>query len=73
VAGIALVSFPSRGDGKPVAARLFLPPGYRPEDRSQKPRPAVFFIHGSGYATSVLKQWGAYAGAALCLQLLAGE
>jgi len=54
------VSFPSRGDGKPVAARLLLPPGYRPEDRGQKPRPAVFFIHGSGYATSVLKQWGAY-------------
>jgi dipeptidyl aminopeptidase/acylaminoacyl peptidase len=54
------VSFPSRGDGKPVAARLFLPQGYRPEDRSQKPRPAVFFIHGSGYATSILKQWGAY-------------
>ena len=54
------VSFPSRGDGKPVAARLLLPPGYRPEDRRQKPRPAVLFIHGSGYATSVLKQWGAY-------------
>ena len=55
-----VVSFPSRGDGKTVAARLFLPPGYRPEDRAQKPRPAVFFIHGSGYATSVLKQWGSY-------------
>jgi dipeptidyl aminopeptidase/acylaminoacyl peptidase len=55
------VTFPSRGDGKPVAARLFLPAGYRPEDRGQNPRPAVFFIHGSGYATSVLKQWGAYA------------
>ncbi len=54
------ISFPSRGDGKPVAARLFLPQGYRLEDRSQKARPAVFFIHGSGYATSVLKQWGAY-------------
>ncbi len=54
------VHFPSRGDGKQVAARLLLPPGYRPEDRSQKARPAVFFIHGSGYATSVLKQWGAY-------------
>ncbi len=55
-----VVSFPSRGDGKTVAARLFLPPGYRPDDRAQKPRPAVFFIHGSGYATSVLKQWGSY-------------
>jgi len=56
-----VVSFPSRGDGKSVAARLFLPQGYQPEDRSQKPSPAVFFIHGSGYATSVLKQWGSYA------------
>jgi len=55
------ITFPSRGDHKPVAARLFLPQGYHPEDRSQKPRPAVFFIHGSGYATSILKQWGAYA------------
>lgn len=55
-----LVSFPSRGDSKPVAARLFLPPGYHPEDHRQAPRPAVLFIHGSGYATSVLKQWGAY-------------
>jgi len=54
------VTFPSRADGQPVAARLFLPPGYRPEDRAQKPRPAAFFIHGSGYATSVLKQWGSY-------------
>jgi dipeptidyl aminopeptidase/acylaminoacyl peptidase len=54
------VSFPSRGDGKLVAARLFLPQGYRPEYRGQKPLPAVFFIHGSGYATSVLKQWGSY-------------
>lgn len=54
------VSFPSRRDRKPVAAKLLLPPGYRPEDRNQKPRPAILFIHGSGYATSVLKQWGAY-------------
>jgi dipeptidyl aminopeptidase/acylaminoacyl peptidase len=56
-----VVSFPTRGDGKAVAARLFLPPGYGPEDRNQKLRPAVMFIHGSGYATSVLKQWGSYA------------
>jgi dipeptidyl aminopeptidase/acylaminoacyl peptidase len=56
-----VIGFSSRGDGKAVAARLFLPQGYRPEDRSQPPRPAVLFIHGSGYATSVLKQWGAYA------------
>ncbi|MFN7992117.1 MAG: prolyl oligopeptidase family serine peptidase [Bryobacteraceae bacterium] len=55
-----LVSFPSQRDRKTVAARLFLPPGYRPDDRRQKPRPAILFIHGSGYATSVLKQWGSY-------------
>ncbi len=54
------VSFPSRGDGKTVAAKMLLPPGYQPEERGQKPRPAVLFIHGSGYATSVLKQWGSY-------------
>jgi dipeptidyl aminopeptidase/acylaminoacyl peptidase len=54
------VSFPSRGDGKAVAAKLLLPPGYRPEARGGKAWPAVFFIHGSGYATSVLKQWGSY-------------
>ena len=54
------VHFPSRGDGKSVAARLLLPPGYRPEARGGNKWPAVFFIHGSGYATSVLKQWGAY-------------
>ncbi|HWB98672.1 MAG TPA: S9 family peptidase [Bryobacteraceae bacterium] len=54
------VRFPSRGDGRIVAAKILLPPGYRLEDRAQKPRAAVFFIHGSGYATSVLKQWGSY-------------
>jgi dipeptidyl aminopeptidase/acylaminoacyl peptidase len=54
------VTFPSRGDKKVVAAQLLLPPGYRPEDRSQKPRPAVVYIHGAGVATSVLKQWGSY-------------
>lgn len=54
------VHFPSRGDRKAVAARLLLPPGYQLEDRGRKPRPAIIFVHGSGYATSVLKQWGAY-------------
>ncbi len=54
------VGFPSRRDHKNVAAKILLPPGYRPEDRNRKPWPAVFFIHGSGYATSVLKQWGSY-------------
>ncbi len=54
------VSFPSRGDGKAVAAKLLLPPGYDPQARGGKAWPAVFFIHGAGYATSVLKQWGSY-------------
>jgi dipeptidyl aminopeptidase/acylaminoacyl peptidase len=57
---IKYVSYPSRGDKKPVAARLMLPPDYRIADRSQKPHPAVVYIHGAGYATSVLKQWGSY-------------
>ena len=51
------VSFPSRGDRQPVAAKILLPPGY-PDARKQWP--AVLFIHGSGFATSVLKQWGSY-------------
>jgi len=54
------VQFPSRADGKPVAAKLLLPPGYDPDRRDGKKWPAVFFIHGAGYATSVLKQWGSY-------------
>jgi dipeptidyl aminopeptidase/acylaminoacyl peptidase len=54
------VSFPSVSDRKPVAARVLLPPGYTPEARGRT-WPAVVFIHGAGYATSVLKQWGAYA------------
>ena len=41
-----------RGQDDP-ASRL------RPKDKSRR-WPAVFFIHGSGYATSILKQWGAY-------------
>lgn len=54
------ISYPSLGDHKSVAARLLLPPGYDPADPHQKPRPAIVYIHGSGYATSVLKQWGSY-------------
>ncbi len=53
-------TYPSLKDHKPVSARLLLPPGYNPDDPNQKPRPAVVYIHGSGYATSVLKQWGSY-------------
>ena len=54
------VHFPSRGGGPRVAAKMLLPPGYDPEARTGKKWPAVFFIHGAGYATSVLKQWGSY-------------
>ena len=54
------ITFPSRVDKKPVAAKLLLPPGYNPDDRGSVKWPSVFFIHGAGYATSVLKQWGSY-------------
>lgn len=54
------LTYPSLKDHKPVAARLMLPPGFNPDDANQKPRPAIVYIHGSGYATSVLKQWGSY-------------
>ncbi len=52
--------YPSLKDGKAVSARLMLPPGYNPDDPKAKPRPAILYIHGSGYATSVLQQWGSY-------------
>ncbi len=54
------VTFPSRRDRKAVQAKILLPPGYDPERRTGRLWPAVFFIHGAGYATSVLKQWGSY-------------
>jgi len=54
------VTFPSRGDQQTVHAKLLLPPGYDPDRRGSKMWPCVFFIHGAGYATSVLKQWGSY-------------
>src|SRR5690348_5951085 len=37
-----------------------LPPGYSPGSRRGQKYPAVVYVHGSGYATSVLKQWGSY-------------
>jgi dipeptidyl-peptidase-4 len=54
------LTYPSPKDHKPVAARLMLPPGYNPDDQNQPKHPAIVYIHGSGYATSVLKQWGSY-------------
>jgi dipeptidyl aminopeptidase/acylaminoacyl peptidase len=51
---IQYVQFPSKVDGKPVSAKLMLPP-----DRSSK-RPAIVYVHGAGIATSVLQQWGSY-------------
>jgi dipeptidyl aminopeptidase/acylaminoacyl peptidase len=56
----AFVEFPARGDKAIVKAKILLPPGYKLNDRSGKKWPSVFFIHGAGYATSVLKQWGSY-------------
>ncbi len=54
------VEFPSRWDGQTVSAKILLPPGYNPEAKDGKQWPSVFFIHGAGIATSVLKQWGSY-------------
>jgi dipeptidyl aminopeptidase/acylaminoacyl peptidase len=54
------VTYPSVKDHKPVAARLLLPPGYNPDLPGVAPRPAIVYIHGAGYATSVLKQWCSY-------------
>lgn len=54
------VEFPSRGDGQIVKAKLLLPPGYNPARKDGKKWPSVFFIHGAGIASSVLKQWGSY-------------
>lgn len=54
------VEFPSRGDRATVKAKLLLPPGYDPARRDGKRWPAVFFIHGAGIASSVLKQFGSY-------------
>jgi dipeptidyl aminopeptidase/acylaminoacyl peptidase len=54
------IHYPSLKDGKAVSARLLLPSDYNPDDAAAKSRPAVVYIHGSGYATSVLKQWGSY-------------
>jgi len=54
------VTYPSVKDRKPVAARLLLPSGYEPDRPAAKLWPAIVYIHGAGYATSVLKQWGSY-------------
>ena len=54
------IDFPSPGDGKKVAAKILLPPGYNPDDNSGKQWPCMFFVHGAGIASSVLKQWGSY-------------
>jgi dipeptidyl aminopeptidase/acylaminoacyl peptidase len=59
-AAARFLTYPSLKDRKPVSARLLLPPGYRAGEATGKPWPAIVYIHGSGYATSVLKQWGSY-------------
>jgi len=55
------VEFPSRGNKAKVKAKLLLPPGYDPSRKDGKKWPSVFFIHGAGIASSVLKQWGSYS------------
>ncbi len=54
------VTYPSLKDRKAVTARLLLPSGYDPDRVGTKRWPAIVYIHGAGYATSVLKQWGSY-------------
>jgi dipeptidyl aminopeptidase/acylaminoacyl peptidase len=54
------VHYPSSKDGKTVSARLLLPRGYNPDDPNANSKPAIVYIHGAGYATSVLQQWGSY-------------
>ncbi|MFN0105673.1 MAG: prolyl oligopeptidase family serine peptidase [Bryobacteraceae bacterium] len=54
------VEFASRGDKQIVKAKLLLPRGYDPSRKDGKKWPSVFFIHGAGLASSVLKQWGSY-------------
>ncbi|MBI2687154.1 MAG: S9 family peptidase [Acidobacteria bacterium] len=54
------VEFPSRGDKAIVKAKMLLPPGYDPSRKDGKKWPSVFFVHGAGIASSVLKQWGSY-------------
>jgi dipeptidyl aminopeptidase/acylaminoacyl peptidase len=68
-----LVQFKSRADGQTISARLLLPAGApdptsasasgsAPARRGAPDRrfPAIVFVHGAGYAQSVMKQWGAY-------------
>ncbi|MBC8166887.1 MAG: S9 family peptidase, partial [Bryobacteraceae bacterium] len=57
---VRYVKFSSKVDGKAVAAKILLPPGYDLSARSAKKWPAVVYVHGAGIATSVLKQWGSY-------------
>ncbi len=54
------VMFPSKVDGKSVAAKIMIPPGYKLDDKKLKPFPAIVYVHGAGIATSVLQQWGSY-------------
>ncbi|HEU0123019.1 MAG TPA: S9 family peptidase [Bryobacteraceae bacterium] len=55
------VEFPSRDGKAAVKAKILLPPGYNPARKDGKQWPSVFFIHGAGIASSVLKQWGSYS------------
>jgi len=48
-----IVRFPSAADGADVTARVYRPDGLDPARKY----PAVVFVHGAGYAQSVLRGW----------------
>ncbi len=55
------VTVPSR-TGRPIHARLYLPPGYDPSasDTADSKPPAVLFIHGAGYLQNAHQGWSSY-------------
>ncbi|MDE2922324.1 MAG: prolyl oligopeptidase family serine peptidase [Acidobacteriota bacterium] len=50
------VEVPSLHAGRPIHARLYLPPG----PTTEAPRPAVVFVHGAGYLQNAHQGWSSY-------------
>lgn len=56
----SLVDVPTRND-RPVRARLYLPPDDpTASGTSERPRPAVVFVHGAGYLQNAHRGWSDY-------------